>query len=535
MKKSGRSILFTFGVASLLPILFIGIFLTIRMRKMAFEQTLNEAKAEIARVESRIEETLQFIHTIENAIVSDAHIMDVLQTDYHSPLEIFNSYSENKILNKYELTYSDISDIRIYVENETLLDNLDFMRATSDIKQMKWYQNAIALKGKSFGEHYCEEGPIIRKDYLMISRSFHLQKDMEGVMMILVDLKRIKSMMETEAFDLYLLDSENRLLMSRGNSMIGQKLNELENIDMTEGQTMWTTEFKGENSQVIVKIIDKSMLTTPLYLVSVIPIEQMVATSREVVLFGSLVIFLSLMGGLALIFGLSNLAAHQQDQKYMLFKEQMRFEVLASQVNPHFLFNVLESIRMKAHSNGENEIATIIKKMGALIRRNLEMNYDYITLREELSFVEDYLIIQKFRFGEKIVSSIHCSEELMQLTVLPLTIQPIVENAIIHGLEGVKEAGTVIINVKIEDGNLIITVSDNGKGIESDKIMNLLHVSKDTKENGEGRIGLQNIHQRIQIKFGKAYGLTLEKNYPRGTIVQLIMPIIQMKNKENLV
>jgi len=273
------------------------------------------------------------------------------------------------------------------------------------------------------------------------------------------------------------------------------------------------------------------MLTTPLYLVSVIPIEQMVATSKEVAMFGGLVIFLSLMGGLALIFGLSSLATHQQEQQNKLFKEQMRFEVLASQVNPHFLFNVLESIRMKAHSNGESEIATIVKKMGTLIRRNLEMTYDYITLREELSFVEDYLTVQKFRFGDKIHSSVHCSEDLMQLTVLPLTIQPIVENAIIHGLEGIIEAGTVNIDGKIDAGKLVITVSDNGKGIEPDKMRNLLNASKYIDPDGDKRIGLHNIHQRIQIKFGKAYGLTIEENHPQGTIVQLIMPIIKMKER----
>lgn len=529
VKKTGRNILFVFGTASLLPILFIGIFLTIRMRKMAFDQSLKEAKAEISRVESRMEETLQFIHTIENATISDAKIKSVIQTDFHSPLEVFNSYSENNFLKKYELTYSDIADIRIYVENETLLDNMDYMRATSEIKQMGWYQKAIHLKGKSFGEYY-REGPIINKDYFMISRSFHLKKDKSGVMMILVDLRRISNVIQSESFNLFLLDSEYRVLTSKGHIKNGQKIKELESNKILDGQTMWTDDFSGKNSQFIIKTIDQSMLSTPLYLVSVIPIDQMVATSKAAAIFGIWVVCLSLIGGLALIFGLSSLASHQQEQYYLLYKEQMKFQVLASQVNPHFLFNVLESIRMKAHLKGENEIATIVKKMGALIRRNLEMSNDYITLREELSFVEDYLLVQNFRFGNKIHSNIHFSDELLELTILPLTIQPIVENSIIHGLEGVKEAGTVTIIGKITNGKLIITVIDDGKGIDINKIQNLLNSNIKTEE--EKRIGILNIYQRIRIKFGKAYGLTVEKNHPRGTIVHLIMPIIKMKNKE---
>lgn len=532
MKKTGRSFLFAFGTASLLPILFIGLFLTVRMRKMAYEQSLKEAKAEIARVESRIEETLQFIHTIENAIISDEKIKTVMRTDFQSPLEVFQSYSENNILNKYELTYSDISDIRIYGENKTILDNMDYMKATFEIKCSSWYQKAIALKGKSFGEYY-REGPIVYKDYFMVSRSFHLNKDKEGVMMILVDLNRIKNLIQSESYDLFLVDAEYRILTSKGNFKNGERFQELSNMGRVD-EAMWTTEFMGENTQFIVKTIDQNMLSTPLYLVSVIPIEQMVATSREVSMFGGLVIFLSLMAGLALIIGLSSLASHQQEQQYLLFKEKMRFEVLANQVNPHFLFNVLESVRMKAHMNGEGEIATIVKKMGVLIRRNLEMPYDYITLKEELSFVEDYLIIQNFRFGDKIQSTIKCNEDILNLAVLPLTIQPIVENAIIHGLEGVKETGRVIIDGKIESGKLIITISDDGKGMDPNYLEGLLDVSGHINKEGEKRIGILNIHQRMQIKFGKAYGVAIEKNQPRGTVVHLIMPIIKMLDRDKM-
>jgi two-component system sensor histidine kinase YesM len=209
----------------------------------------------------------------------------------------------------------------------------------------------------------------------------------------------------------------------------------------------------------------------------------------------------------------------------------MRFEVLANQVNPHFLFNVLESIRMKAHMNGEAEIATIVKKMGLLIRRNLEMPYDYISLKEELSFVEDYLIIQNFRFGDKIQSTIKCNDDILNLAVLPLTIQPIVENAIIHGLEGVKETGTVMIEGKAEAGKLIITVSDDGKGMDPNYLGGLLDASEYMDKEGEKRIGILNIHQRMQIKFGKAYGVVIEENRPRGTIVRLVMPIINRKDR----
>jgi two-component system sensor histidine kinase YesM len=106
-----------------------------------------------------------------------------------------------------------------------------------------------------------------------------------------------------------------------------------------------------------------------------------------------------------------------------------------------------------------------------------------------------------------------------------------VENAIIHGLEGIKETGMVMIDGKIEAGKLIITVADDGKGIESSVMDGLLDANEHINTEGEKRIGILNIHQRMQIKFGKAYGVFIEKNHPRGTIVRLIMPIIKMKDR----
>lgn len=530
MNRKWRNILFAFGTISLLPILFIGIFLTVRMRTMAYELSLKEANAEIFRVKHQMEEMLAFIYHIQNAIISDTHILDVAQESYSSTYEIFDNYSNSYAMKQYELIYSEIADIRIYVENETLLDNMDFMRITPEIKKEHWYKKAIELKGQSYGEYYTE-GPISKYDYLMVCRSFHLSKDSEGVIIILVDLKRISDVMDTEKFDLLLVDRDCRILASRGKYDVGKQFDvTMEGMDSLD-EMMLIQDYKGVKSQIIVKMVDQTTLTTPLFFISVIPIQQMVASTKQVSLFGFWVVLLSLAAGLALSFGLSGLASHQQQQQYLLFKEQMRFEILASQVSPHFLFNLLESIRMKAHLNGDSEIATVVKKMGLLIRRNLELQHDFIMLKEELKFVEDYLLVQKFRFGDKIQSKINCREELKEFIILPLTIQPIIENAIIHGLEGIRDIGIVTIDVAIENKKLVIKVIDNGAGIDANKRKYLLE-DGDPKCQ-EKRIGVLNVHQRIQYKFGKAYGLKIEENLPRGTSVFIIMPILTMGDVKN--
>ena len=141
--------------------------------------------------------------------------------------------------------------------------------------------------------------------------------------------------------------------------------------------------------------------------------------------------------------------------------------MLANQMNPHFLFNVLETIRMKAHSRGESELAQIVKTLGKLLRRNLETGSELTTLEAELSLVVDYLALQKFRFGDKLEYQIRVAEEAKTFPLLPLTIQPLVENAVVHGLEKKEGKGRVWVDVSRSGDYLSILVRDDGVGMSA--------------------------------------------------------------------
>lgn len=216
-------------------------------------------------------------------------------------------------------------------------------------------------------------------------------------------------------------------------------------------------------------------------------------------------------------------------QRLKNHQQKIEFEMLSSQINPHFLYNTLETIRMKALSNQDKDVATAVKLLGKYMRHNLESTGITISLRTELEYIEIYLTIQKLRFGDKInfAISIEPGFSTSNYYILSLLIQPIVENSIIHGLEEIESNGMIHINVSTDSTNdtVIIAVSDNGVGLteeEHDKLLDKIH-SREKRPNSS--IGLFNIYQRIQLCYGTEYGLTITSVPDKGTTVSIILPL----------
>lgn len=159
------------------------------------------------------------------------------------------------------------------------------------------------------------------------------------------------------------------------------------------------------------------------------------------------------------------------------------------------------------------------------MRRSLEMTKDHIDLSEELDFVESYIKIQKFRFGDRFEYKTQVDESLLTCQTLPLLLQPIVENAVSHGLEGKPVGGLVTVIIKRDKKDLKIIVSDNGTGIPEDKLNDI------KKRMGSGaktskHIGIANVDERLRLKYGDTYGLSIMSEVGSGTCVTINMPIL---------
>ena len=210
-------------------------------------------------------------------------------------------------------------------------------------------------------------------------------------------------------------------------------------------------------------------------------------------------------------------------------QQKMEFKMLASQINPHFLYNTLETIRMKAYTAGDREVATAIKLLGKSMRYVLENNGTAFTsLQAELNHIEIYMKIQKLRFGEKFDYAFMVEEgiDVGKCITLPLLLQPVVENAIVHGLEEKETGGIVTIRVMrlAEEKELCIAVMDNGCGMEPETLERLREDIATKNPQKKESIGLYNINQRVKLCYGNAYGMTIDSVRDRGTTIALHLP-----------
>ncbi|MCQ6557587.1 sensor histidine kinase [Paenibacillus mendelii] len=208
---------------------------------------------------------------------------------------------------------------------------------------------------------------------------------------------------------------------------------------------------------------------------------------------------------------------------------QFEYKALQAQMNPHFLYNTLESVYSMAKIKGEDEIGEMIYLLGKLLRESIGKKGDVLTLQEEISFIQNYLSIHKMIYGEKIEVVYQLDDHLMGCRVPKFILQPLVENAIIHGIEAKPGKGVIHIVCRSEEGDLIIEVTDNGIGMEAELVQRLLNPERygsmdDT--NKHTNVGIISVHKRATILYGEKYGLTIRSKSGVGTTVQIRLPLL---------
>ena len=209
---------------------------------------------------------------------------------------------------------------------------------------------------------------------------------------------------------------------------------------------------------------------------------------------------------------------------------------LQAQIDPHFLFNTLESIRFTAQMNKDVQTAKMIHLLGNMFRWNIKMKGIIVDLKEEMDYVRSYIELQKLRYDNAFEVVMNIESSAMKLGVLKLTLQPLVENALQHGLGQCLSGGRILIEGMIQEDKLTLRVSDNGKGMDEDKVNEItanLNVNFD--KDPSGSIGLNNVHQRNCILFGKGHGLTIFSKLGQGTEIELTLPVMTKEEMERYV
>lgn len=574
--KIRTKLLIVYFMIVTVTVLTVGIYFTTKMSKKILENSKNDARYTQNQLKQRLEEILRLATATSDMIYQDERLHKIIKKQYTDYGENVRDYNDYPILSNYLRYYNQLSKIRLYVENQNILDNSNIIKVNDNVKNSFWYKEARKNKGIITWSY--------AYDYITKEYSLSLIRDISseiyghiGVLVISIQTSKLVTLINEQPYPATILIDETVVASSEYEE--GSKLY----IGNSNGEVNYFNEKREEfnlNKNYIISErykVDKSFKNIFQVFVSV-PLYKITETSKEALSRSISIISIAITISLIIILYFSNLISDRFkflrdemekvvdgnfdikekmdgkdeisksyddfykmvisikkliDEVYIQELEQKRlvveqkdaqFKMLASQINPHFLYNTLETIRMRAFCNGDRELANIVKKLGKIMRRNLEVTNKIVSLKSEIEMIESYLDIQSLRFQGKVEYNFKIEIEIEKYEILPLLLQPIVENAFKHGLEASTSMGNITISIYDEVGYLIIEVSDNGVGIDKEKLDFINENLKNYKNSNSNRIGISNVNERIKMFYGNEYGLYILSNKDFGTKVIILLP-----------
>lgn len=567
-------------IGGVLPMVLADAYMYTSVRNIMIEQEMENEKDELSMIADSIDESIAVIEDVSKRLYFDENIEHIAFTRYENYEEILEDYRNYSTIEDYlKYYYQEIASITIYTYNSTISNNEYFVYADAEVKKDAGYTETMKREGAPYWSY--EYDNMTRKYRLKLSRVLYTS-DMErmGVLEIEMQNKRTELPI-TERTEATLFIYNNSLVLHSNTEdadyeEVLQLLSEHDRASFSDRVT-----YRGEDYLLSYVRIEPDYCKDFYTIVSLRPYREIVALATTTAL-GNLVpmfICIAIALGLILLFsnsfsarinifknemhkaatgdfniageleGTDEIAELQRDLNSMIQdiqelmakvvqeqvqKEQLNtrqkeveFKMLASQINPHFLYNTLETIRMQARVNNQTEIEELAKMLAKIMRRNIQVSDSLQTLKSELQLVEYYLKIQDYRFHDRISYSIEVEEpeKLEELSVMPLLIQPFVENAYVHGLESKESGGLIRIRVEVRS-HLWITVEDNGCGMSEDKLEEVRRNLNDFDNLDKTHIGISNVNQRIRIQYGENYGVTIESRIGEGTRVTIKLPVL---------
>lgn len=208
-------------------------------------------------------------------------------------------------------------------------------------------------------------------------------------------------------------------------------------------------------------------------------------------------------------------------------------QLLQEQINPHFLYNTLDTIMWLAIDHQDDKVVEMVAALSGFFRTSLSHGEDKISIREELEHVENYLKIQQLRYGDIMEYSIDVPDEIKKNDIVKITLQPLVENALYHGLKKQREKGMIKISSVDDENNIFLIVEDNGVGMQPEQVVQInKEMYEDIWVNRTTGFGIANVNRRIKLYYGEEYGLILESEPDIGTKVIVVVPKTRQAEKK---
>ncbi|WP_127836801.1 sensor histidine kinase [Clostridium prolinivorans] len=570
-----RKLIFLYIFCVFIPIVSINTIFYFVISHNVSKQVLTLLDESMERIKigftTNIEQCMQVIRTInldsklENAL--DSKYRDI--EDYY---DVYLNYTKEAV-DKFLPIYSQIQKISIYTENNTIINGGNYYFLNSDIINSDWYKKLQSSRQNTVIYPYIESDKnnlLAYGRYLSVIRRLYDYKSINYTNKIIKIDIRLNSFLDVVNKEntkgiIYLIDDSNRIMFSN-NQDIYNNYNEFK---------VFTDNYYTSKDIVISKNFAINSYMSGWKLIGVFPkndIKKAMGSNKSIVIAVALfsiiistliilVISSSIKNRLEIVskhlkdisdkkFNVIDIDAGE-DEIGTLIKEfnnstikiknlievvyeaeiqKTKAELMAlqSQVNPHFLYNTLNTVRLRSVLKGELETAEIIKYMSKLFRRFLSFKEDLITIREEIELTKDFLEIQKYRYGDKLNYVINVDENALCYKIPKMCIQTLVENSSVHGIEMIDGIGVININIKFNEYELFCKIIDNGIGIEKEKLQQIQEALKKGKLIN-GSYGIVNIYKRLKLYFGEEVKFTINSKLNKGTEVELRIPIYKLE------
>lgn len=577
--KLRDKLMVTFIVVVFIPIMVVGIFLTYELRDNAVKDAIEQSKMNVERVKKRTAEVLNVPIYISNNLQFDQKLSSLANGSYNTTFEVVDAFQEYQAFDYYLHYYPEVENIKLYINNPSLISNWEIIPINEQVRGFHWYSKST--EDPAYNRwYYLEDETKNNRQYLSLVRRINfLDYKTYGILVMTVNQRQLNMILQQEPFLTMIVDESNYIISANQTELIGKSMYEI--IDpmhsISDEPTIIEGDIEGEPSQIIIDSLQPEMSQNHLKIISIVTDKHIVKDANRLSLLGIVVTFAGVVFAIVLIAAvswllskrLSNLSqnldrvskgdltarivvdgddeigqlskqfnqmvenihqlieqvqdATQQRNLLEISQKEIKLKMMASQINPHFLFNTLESIRMKSYMKGEKEIAMVVKQLGKLMRKSLEVGGNTIPLSSEIEMVCCYLEIQKFRYENRLHYELAIDPLSENIQIYPLIIQPLVENAVIHGLEDKEDGGTVYITTSVSDNELTVIVEDNGCGISQEKLASIKEMLNNPNELDGNRIGLLNVHNRLRLTYGENSGLRISSIEGKGTKIQFTL------------
>lgn len=572
-----QQLLLIFLIAIFIPALAAGSYLIINTRSQLVSHYLDLSESDNARIKSLMLDLTSDVYNRADTLTSDAELTGILEKQYASSAQAAEDMENYPGFGSLLSQDASIEDADVYSLNRTVPEGQYIHPVTEEIEASAWYKESVSFAAPFWSQELTEDDFHNKRNALCLNiRIFLPESSSYAILKLTVNENNLKNRIEGSGLSTFLwLNSgdlfyssraikENplpELLKASGSHYSGSaRIDGRETIGCISSfrpaytdDNFYMASFDFNGYSYINRL-------TVLYLAG---FAAVMAASSLLIYFSSRhfsrrVIALrksmhsARLGNYEIVdtfSGKDEISEAFDDLNAMIQsilskeasiyearlktkelenqQQKMEFKMLTSQINPHFLFNTLETIRMRAVIAGNRDVADAIKLLGKSLRYVLQNTAaPTATLKDELDYIETYLAIQRLRFHDRVNYSAKVPPDIRtaDYLLMPLLLQPVVENAMLHGLEEVEQNGRIILHVTLKSGRLIIKIYDNGCGMTKAELSAMRENIYHHPEESARSIGLANIYKRIRLYYGADYGLSIQSKIRCGTCVTLELP-----------